>query len=206
MKSMKRYRPVCISLMVSLVLIALYLYLRATALDTEITDVVMAVCAIVAAVAFWVEYHHNNKINEAQFVMELNNQFITDKKLSAVEHNLEKYFVASRESLEEQSALIENELKARYDINQKEHQDLVNYLVHLEGVATMVNTGILRLNTINDLMAYRYFIAVNNPIVQKLELQKYREYYKGIYDLYPLWAKQIGKDMPLQGSKLLQKN
>ena len=78
----------------------------------------------------------------------------------------------------------------------------MNYLVHLEGVATMVNTGILRLNTINDLMAYRFFIAVNNPIVQELELHKYKEYYKGIYDLYPLWAKRIRKDMPLKETEL----
>ena len=63
----------------------------------------------------------------------------------------------------------------------KKHQDLVNYLVHLEGVAALVNNGVLRISAINDLMAYRFFIAVNNPVVQELELKPFKEYYKGIY-------------------------
>ena len=205
MRFMKRYRPVYISLLVSLILILLYLYLRTTTDDSSITDMVMAICAILAAVAFWVEYHHNNKINEAQFVMELNNQFITDKKLSTVEHDLEMYYVASKKALEEQTTCMEG-FSEKYNINQKEHQNLVNYLVHLEGIATMVNTGILRLNTINDLMAYRYFIAVNNPAVQELELSEYQEYYKGIFNLYPVWKKKLGKNMPLKETPLIPEN
>lgn len=65
-------------------------------------------------------------------------------------------------------------MRSMFGIDKPDRQSLVNYLVHLEGVATLVNTGVLRLKTINDLMAYRYFIAVNNPVVQELELNNYQ--------------------------------
>ena len=77
-------------------------------------------------------------------------------------------------------------------------QNLVNYLVHLEGIATLVNNGVLRLDAINDLMAYRYFIAVNNPVVQQLELDPYEEYYHGLVGINTEWSKKMGENMPLK--------
>lgn len=73
----------------------------------------------------------------------------------------------------------------------------------LESVATLVNSGILRLNTINDLMAYRYFIAVNNPVVQKLELIPYKPYYNGCFTIFKEWQK-TADGMPLKGTPLIR--
>lgn len=61
----------------------------------------------------------------------------------------------------------------------------------------MVNTGVLRIETISDLMGYRFFIAVNNLVVQELELNPYRDFYKGIDQLFDLWSVKI-KPMPLK--------
>jgi len=187
----------------------------------------MACLAIFTAVAFFLEYHQNNKLNEAQFVIDLNNQFLNEGKMASVEHDLEKYFnAASRSSapspstsplstddwkvngtVNAEEAGIEafaKELRTKYAMESKKHQDLVNYLVHLEGVAALVNNGVLRISAINDLMAYRFFIAVNNPVVQELELRPFKEYYKGIYRLYPEWAKKM-KSVPLGDNALVPK-
>lgn len=80
-------------------------------------------------------------------------------------------------------------LELDLDIDSHERQELVNYLVHLESVASLVNTRTLRLEAISDLVAYRYFIAVNNPYVQKYELIPYKEYYAGCYKIYNKWKK-----------------
>ena len=188
----------------------------------------MACLAIFTAVAFFLEYHQNNKLNEAQFVIDLNNQFLNEGKMASVEHDLEKYFnVASRspssttsspsstddgklagkeagkeEAHETDKEAIAKELRNKYAMENKKHQHLVNYLVHLEGVAALVNNGVLRISAINDLMAYRFFIAVNNPVVQELELKPFKEYYKGIYKLYPEWAKKL-KSVPLRENELV---
>ena len=189
----------------------------------------MACLAIFTAVAFFLEYHQNNKLNEAQFVIDLNNQFLNEGKMAAIEHDLEKYFNAAfRSSSHSRSSApssfstddekmngtvnakeagkeaIVEELRTKYAMESKKHQDLVNYLVHLEGVAALVNNGVLRISAINDLMAYRFFIAVNNPVVQELELKPFKEYYKGIYKLYPEWAKKM-KSVPLRENELVPK-
>lgn len=196
----------------------------------------MACLAIFTAVAFFLEYHQNNKLNEAQFVIDLNNQFLNEGKMASVEHDLEKYFNAAspssssthsrssapppsypsstddgklagkeagkEEAHETDKEAIAKELRTKYAMENKKHQDLVNYLVHLEGVAALVNNGVLRISAINDLMAYRFFIAVNNPVVQELELKPFKEYYKGIYKLYPEWAKKL-KSVPLGENELV---
>lgn len=67
----------------------------------------------------------------------------------------------------------------------------MNYLVHLEGIAALVKNKVLRIRTIDDLMSYRYFIAMNNPVVQKLELLEYPDFYKGCFDIYDAWVKEL---------------
>lgn len=84
----------------------------------------------------------------------------------------------------------------------------MNYLVHLEGIATIVNNGVLHLDIIDDLMAYRYFIAVNNPDVQKLELVPYKNFYKGCFDIYDTWKTVLEKqniEIPMKDSNLIEK-
>jgi hypothetical protein len=42
-------------------------------------------------------------------------------------------------------------------------------------------------------MAYRFFIAVNNPELQEKELFKFPEYYKGCFKLYKEWSQYRNK-------------
>ena len=61
--------------------------------------------------------------------------------------------------------------------------------------------NVLRLSVIDDLMAYRYFIAVNNPVVQKVELIPYQDYYQGLIKLFSKWA-EMNKSMPMPKTRL----
>lgn len=201
MKRIRRRRPLYISLLIVLFLIVVYLYFIKNS-EVDISTAIGTILAIIAGVAFWIEYYHNNKIEEASFIMELNQQFITDANMTSVEHCLERYYTLAKDGKTDELKAYEAELRSRFDIEKPERQNLVNYMVHLEGIATLVNNGVIRLNTINDLMAYRYFIAVNNPIVQDLELIPYKEFYKGCYEIYPEWRACIEK-MPLHNTALI---
>lgn len=186
-------------------LVALYLmgqhYLEAN----FFTNTVATVLAIVAAVAFWMEFRSNERINEAQLVMELNNQFINNENMSHVEWALEKYYHAYMEAKRTGGDVSLIPLELELDITERTRQDLVNYLVYLEGIATLVNEGVLHLNVITELMAYRYFIAVNNPIVQKYELLPYKDFYQGCFKLYEKWSKELGEDkVPMAESALVK--
>ena len=162
----------------------------------RLTETVATIIAIIAAVAFWLEYRETKVLNEAQFIMELNEQFLSDPKLSAVEWELEKYYARYRNN--DMTPEFEEMFERQFDMDKPERQSLVNYLVHLEGITALVNSGVLRLNSIDNLMSYRYFIAVNNPIVRKLELCDYSDYYKGCYSIYDSWVELLkGKEVKI---------
>lgn len=152
-----------------------------------LADVIPTALALVAAVTFWIEYSHNSNINEAKFILELNNQFISNPDLKKVEWVLENYY--AKYGPADEREILDNSLREQFALEKEDRQNLVNYLVHLEGIATLVCSHQLRLNQISNLMAYRYFIAVNNPIVQELELLPplYSDHYKGISEIYCKW-------------------
>lgn len=155
-------------------------------------EVVNTVIVIVGAVAFWLEFKNNGYLNEAQFIMELNNQFISNDDLIDIESQLEKCYCAFHNK---DFKLYNEELTnfETYLTQDKKHRYLVNYLVHLEGIAAIINNGVLHLDVIDDLMAYRYFIAVNNPVVQKLELLEYANFFQGCFNVYQRWKKVLEK-------------
>lgn len=153
-------------------------------------EAVNTILLIIGAVAFWLEFKNNGYLNESQFIMELNNQFISNNDLIDIESQLEKCYCA----FHNKDLKSYNEELANFEIfltQNKKRQHLVNYLVHLEGIAAIINNGVLRLDVIDDLMAYRYFIAVNNPVVQKLELLEYAHFFRGCFDVYQRWKKVL---------------
>ena len=172
-------------------LVTIYVALQVTIQDDIVSTIVTTVLTIIAAVAFWVEFRANERTNEAQVIMELNNQFISNERLTKIEWILEKYYARylAAEKAGESTAQIKPDVDLSLDSEHR--QDLINYLVYLEGIAALVNRKVLHLDVITNLMAYRYFIAVNNPIVQEKELKPYKDYYQGIYQLYPKWSKEI---------------
>ena len=192
---------------VMVALSSLYIFLQEKFPSETIGGTVTVVLAIIAAVAFWLEFRSSERLNEAKFIMDLNNQFISNPELTKVEYILEQYYkaYAATESEEERKKL---SLGEKFDMDGKDRQSIVNYLVHLEGIATLVNSRVLHLNVIDDLMTYRYFIAVNNPIIQEQELLAYPNYYKGCIGIYKKWARVLEKqkiEIPMSDDALIGK-
>lgn len=116
-----------------------------------------------------------NDIEEAQFLLEYNQAFIQDDKMCTVEHLLECW--------------MESDPSERVNplINDDNRQQFINYLVYLEGLAPLVFRNILKLEHIDDLMAYRFFLAMNNKELQEDQLFRYGDYYRGCFKLYAVW-------------------
>ena len=185
-KREKRGIRVTTYVLLMVIIICAYLSCQYIFAWSWLTETVATIIAIISAVAFWVEYHENKLLNEAQFIMELNEQFIGDENMSGVEWELERYFSKYRkEEITEEDCL---EFEKKYSLDNRDRQHLVNYLVQLEGIAALVKNKVLHIETIDDLMSYRYFIAMNNPVVQKLELLEYPEFYKGCFEIYEAWV------------------
>ena len=55
-------------------------------------ETVTTIFTIIGAGAFLIEFKSNEYLNESQFIMELNNQFISNLELTSVESDLDNYF------------------------------------------------------------------------------------------------------------------
>jgi len=143
-------------------------------------------------------------ISQSSFIKDYNEAFIRDPNMADVEAWLEKYYVdylgkgvppkanteetpktTAEETVEKRAA----EMDPLGAPGTKGRQHLINYLVYLEGLAAVIYNGSMDLSTIDSLFGYRFFIAVNNDLVQEQELVPYAIHYQGIYWLYDTWVK-----------------
>lgn len=116
---------------------------------------------------------HQNEIEEASFLLQYNQTFLQDENMVLVESLLENqaYYDAEKREI----------------ITSENRQKFVNYLVYLESIAPLVLNGVLTLDHIDNLMAYRFFIAVENVELQEKELFPFADYYRGCFMLYKKW-------------------
>jgi len=77
-----------------------------------------------------------------------------------------------------------SKFKKKVDIEQESRQHLANYFVHFEEIATFVKNRVIQIQIVDDLMSYRHFIAINNPVFKELKLNEPLEYYKDFFDTY----------------------
>lgn len=137
----------------------------------------------------WFQLKKEADIKEAEFLMDYNFSFLTADKFVKLERRLEQAMMGMQP----------------LQLQEEDRQDLVDYLVYLESLASLVRSKLVRLEVVDDLFGYRYFIAVNNPVVQEEELQPYAEYYRGCFSVYKLWhqyRKDRGITVPLEDSAL----
>ena len=150
--------------------------------------------ALIAAVAFWMQLKRTENLDEANFIMNLNEQFISNDEMTRIEHALELYY--NRDFEGQNEGVLDLVLEREHD----DCQRLINYLVYMEGLAALIQRNVMHLGVIDDLFAYRFFIAVNNPIVQEFELIPYANYYQGCFKLSKMWTKKwrkAGRPIPL---------
>lgn len=155
---------------------------------------ITTVTALISAVAFWLQFKRTERLNESSYIMNLNNQFIGNKDMTRVEHELELYYNQYEAHFGNQKQISEDEIATIHlGLNQSRTSDdcqkLINYLVYLESLAALVDRQVIHLDVIDDLFSYRFFVAVNNPVVQEGELFPYANFYQGIFKLSEYWAK-----------------
>ena len=181
--------------------VVLYLVLAYYSSDiSTLSTIVTTITTLIAAVAFWMQLKRSENLDEATFIMSLNDQFISNDELTKIEHALELYF-------DRDSTAGESSLNLVLERNHEDCQRLINYLVYMESLAALIKRNVMHLGVIDDLFAYRFFIAANNPVVQKFELLPYANYYRGCFELSEMWTKQwrkAGRPIPLDQYALFE--
>ena len=120
------------------------------------------------------ENERQSDIEEAQFILQYNQAFIQDENICKVERLLERSMLC--------------EVDENF-ISDENRQEFINYLVYLEGLASLILNDVLKLEHVDDLFAFRYFVAMNNRTVQRDQLFQYPQYYRGCFMLYEKWSR-----------------
>lgn len=158
-------------LLLMVIFIAIYVVSTLVWDYTYVSTMVATIVATMGIFGVWIQLRKEASIKEAEFLMNFNFTFITTEKFVRMEHRLER-------------CRINNETLR---LTEADRQDVVDYLVYLESLAPLVLNKMVRLDVIDDLFGYRFFIAVNNKEIQEFELCPEAQFYRGCYKLYKIW-------------------
>lgn len=155
---------------IGVIFISCYVTLFIEQGGSSISELVTTITAIIGVFAIWLQLKKERELNEAQFIMDYNNSFISNEELVGIESQLEMY-----------------RKTGKLEISDDNRQSFINYLVYNEALAALVFRKVLSLDVIDDLFSYRFFLAMNNPILQSEEIIPEAEYYKGSIKLFKKW-------------------
>jgi len=156
--------------------------------DTKniVATVVTVGTAILGATAIWIQMAKNKEINTAGFILNLNEHFVATKSDSGLLEFFDKHFS------EEDPPPIPEELK----------RGVKTYLRWIRDIVNLVNRKVVSLPAIDSPLGYKFFIIVNNPHVQEMEINKYSEYYYPFYECYKKWREyRIKNKEPIPNEK-----
>ena len=141
-------------------------------LSSRIMNIITVATAVIGAIALFLQFKKDKNLNEAGFLVDYSAQFYNTYDCGELMNELEKC-----------------RADATYTINiEKYYRHIVGYLEWIETLAALVNSGLLSLERIDDVMSYRFFIMVNNKQIQEYEIVPSREFYRGTYILYRSWS------------------
>lgn len=153
---------------------------------TSFSDALAAITALVGILAIWFQMKRAKDMEEGSFIVGINDSFLSSDGIRAVYRKL-----VSHESITEEDRV-----------------NVVEYLTFFETVYILYKRNLIDIAVLDDLFSYRFFIAVNNPDIQRLELICDACYYKNIYTLDYVWSsyrRKQGKPVEFEGS-LAQRN
>ena len=168
---MKKNKSITIISVVLLVVALIGSLFLDDVMGSRISNIVTIITAIIGAVALFIQFKKDKDLNEASFVIDYSVQFYDIYNLGDVLNELEN---------------CRKDKKYKLDI-EKNYKDLVAYLQWLESLAALVNSGVLTIDKVDDVLSYRFFLIVNNKQVQQAEIIPCRMFYRGIYQLYQKW-------------------
>lgn len=165
---------------ISIILIALGIVTMSffDVINDTFVSIITILTAIVGAFGIWLELNKEQEINQASFILSINSDFYAlGGKGTMYAADLEKMLD------EDFSGIKKLELT-------EEHQTMViQYLVWVKTLSSLINRRMIKISAIDDLFSYKFFVAINNPEIQKMELIPYKTAYRGIFKAHKIWKK-----------------
>jgi len=127
-------------------------------------------------VALFFQFKRERDLNEADFILRINQDFMTNESISRI------YKLLEQSKADEQK---ENPFKPEDLI------DMANYLTYFEPFYSLIDRKIIKIHSLDSVLAYRFFLATNNRFMQQMLLcAKNKEIaWESTYKLYDHWIR-----------------
>jgi hypothetical protein len=137
------------------------------------------------------ESNKTRKLKEAEFVASLNRDFTSNSLICSLYSKLEHDFRKPNDP----SSISDDDVVS-----------CVVYLTFFETLHDLIQKGIIKIETIDDLFGYRFFIMIHNPTVQKQELTApdLISSYINIFKLYDKWTKHRLRKLKRNGKRVTE--
>ncbi len=178
MKVTSRISFISIIFIVSVLVVMSYFNL----INDTVIALITIITAIIGAFGIWLELNKEQEINQASFILQIHSNFYAlGGNGSVLTSELEK--------------LLDDDYARKKPLNltEKENEMVIQYLVWVKTLSSLINRNMIKLSAIDDLFAYKFFVAVNHPQIQAMELVPYKTAYKGIYKTHKKWKKYRDK-------------
>ena len=185
-----KYRKLLLSLILAFLVAAIiFIQRNVSDMDERITMVfqLLEVVGVVFTVLFTIQQLRGSKeIARATFIMELNQNYVENTDYMKVYNALQKRFdaIQADEEIPDTGKDIDKGM-------------ISNYLTFFETLYILKNRKVISFDIIDDLFAYRFFLAVHSNLFQISKLKAQPENFKNIFKLEKEWLDyriSIGKN------------
>ena len=133
----------------------------------QLFTILGGIAAIIGLIAIWYQLKKNKEINDAQFVIEIFEQFRSHSQLLS---KINPYEDRNKH------------------LNKDDKSSIVSLLGFYESIFYLLNKNAISFETVDNSFGYTFFSLVHNEYVQLSELETYGDYYKTIFRLHKLWV------------------
>lgn len=162
----------CIAIVTFLVLIIWGFLREAIEENTDFVANTIALLSFIVAVAsvfaIVLELKVSGAVQEAEFILHLNQAFVENPNYAKVYTELEESKTESRKP----------------DLTRSE---VSNYLTFFESVYILLRKQAIDIRNLDDLFAYRFFLAAHDKTIQEIKLVESPYNFRNIYCLEKIW-------------------
>ena len=153
--------------------------------DNWIVNTITTLTTVVGVFAVWMQMQKGKKLNEGEFILNLRNQFVDNPHIFQMTLKLEKY---------------DRSDKKINPFTEDDISDIASYMTFFEVMYLLMQRNIIKLNMVDLLFSFHFFLLINNERIQEIELLPCQDYYVDVYRLYYQWENyRRAKNLPIYG-------
>lgn len=170
---MKNYKNLFLIICITMLLIFCIEFFEPT-IGSKLSSFFTMMTTIVGFVSVFIEMKRSADIDECNFILDTFKHFTGDGNsgISIIFEKLDHLFLSGENT-----------------ITNDDRKHITQYLQFFEMLSCLIQKDSISIEDIDDLYGYTFFLATNCNIIQEMELNASKDYYEGIFKIYPKWLR-----------------